>query len=170
MSAGCDTAFAVITGDDTAAAVAMHETNTSSFPEEALLNLDVFVCVYGGAMAGEFPRTVEEIFGDFNGRRKALITALTTGTDFEEFFQQFNPVGGALCLYGFSNGLWEVNFPGKSEPVDLPEPISGINIARDEMQEKNLLALVAVHSDALLLSIAFYCGSMAGFDKADRYP
>jgi len=37
------------------------------------------------------------------------------------------------------------------------------------MQEKDWLALVAVHSDAWLLSVAFYFGARFGFDKADRY-
>nr|GMD63899.1 PHD finger protein ALFIN-LIKE 4-like [Ipomoea batatas] len=36
------------------------------------------------------------------------------------------------------------------------------------MQEKDWLALVAVHSDAWLLSVAFYFGARFGFDKADR--
>ena len=37
------------------------------------------------------------------------------------------------------------------------------------MQEKDWLSLVAVHSDAWLLSVAFYFGARFGFDKADRY-
>ncbi|KAK9726921.1 hypothetical protein RND81_05G245900 [Saponaria officinalis] len=36
------------------------------------------------------------------------------------------------------------------------------------MHEKDWLALVAVHSDAWLLSVAFYFGARFGFDKADR--
>ncbi|XP_065630748.1 PHD finger protein ALFIN-LIKE 4 isoform X2 [Quercus suber] len=36
------------------------------------------------------------------------------------------------------------------------------------MQEKDWLSLVAVHSDAWLLSVAFYFGARFGFDKADR--
>ncbi|TKY58015.1 PHD finger protein ALFIN 4 [Spatholobus suberectus] len=35
------------------------------------------------------PRTVEEVFRDFKGRRAALIKALTT--DVEEFYQQCDP-------------------------------------------------------------------------------
>lgn len=54
-------------------------------------------------------------------------------------------------------------------PPELPEPALGINFARDGMQEKDWLALVAVHSDAWLLSVAFYFGARFGFDKADRY-
>lgn len=54
-------------------------------------------------------------------------------------------------------------------PPELPEPALGINFARDGMQEKDWISLVAVHSDAWLLAVAFYFGSRFGFDKADRY-
>lgn len=37
------------------------------------------------------------------------------------------------------------------------------------MQEKDWLSLVAVHSDAWLLAVAFYFGARFGFDKSDRY-
>ncbi|CAN0884013.1 PHD finger protein ALFIN-LIKE 9 [Linum grandiflorum] len=36
------------------------------------------------------------------------------------------------------------------------------------MQEKDSLSLVAVHSDACLLSVAFYFGARFGFDKFDN--
>ncbi|CAA6667764.1 unnamed protein product [Spirodela intermedia] len=36
------------------------------------------------------------------------------------------------------------------------------------MEEKDWLALVAVHSDAWLLSVAFYFGARFGFDKESR--
>lgn len=54
-------------------------------------------------------------------------------------------------------------------PPELPEPALGINFARDGMQEKDWLSLVAVHSDAWLLAVSFYFGARFGFDKADRY-
>jgi hypothetical protein len=54
-------------------------------------------------------------------------------------------------------------------PPELPEPALGINFARDGMQEKDWLSLVDVHSDAWLLSMAFYFGARFGFDKADMY-
>ncbi|XP_022729388.1 PHD finger protein ALFIN-LIKE 5-like isoform X3 [Durio zibethinus] len=73
-----------------------------------------------------------------------------------------------LCLYGFPNEQWEVNLPAEEVPPELPEPALGINFARDGMQEKDWLSLVAVHSDAWLLAVAFYFGSRFGFDKADR--
>ncbi|KAF3673286.1 PHD finger protein ALFIN-LIKE 5 [Capsicum chinense] len=118
----------------------------------------------GGAQYN--PRTVEEVFGDLKGRRAGLIKALTT--DVEEFYQQCDPEKENLCLYGFPSEQWEVNLPAEEVPPELPEPALGINFARDGMQQKDWLALVAVHSDAWLLSVAFYFGARFGFDKADR--
>ncbi|ESW10677.1 hypothetical protein PHAVU_009G229200 [Phaseolus vulgaris] len=117
--------------------------------------------------AGHYnPRTVEEVFRDFKGRRTGMIKALTT--DVEEFYQQCDPEKENLCLYGFPNEQWEVNLPAEEVPPELPEPALGINFARDGMQEKDWLSLVAVHSDAWLQSVAFYFGARFGFDKADR--
>ena len=59
--------------------------------------------------------------------------------------------------------------PVEEVPPELPEPALGINFARNEMQKKDWLALVAAQSDAWLLSVAFYFGARFGFDKADRY-
>ncbi|KAL5768563.1 hypothetical protein ACOSQ2_015346 [Xanthoceras sorbifolium] len=118
----------------------------------------------GGAQYN--PRTVEEVFRDFKGRRAGMIKALTT--DVEDFYQQCDPEKENLCLYGFPNEQWEVNLPAEEVPPELPEPALGINFARDGMQEKDWLSLVAVHSDAWLLAVAFYFGARFGFDKADR--
>ncbi|CAN4099426.1 unnamed protein product [Withania somnifera] len=112
------------------------------------------------------PRTVEEVFRDFKGRRSGMIKALTT--DVEEFYQQCDPEKENLCLYGFPSEHWEVNLPAEEVPPELPEPALGINFAGDGMLEKDWLALVAVHSDAWLLSVAFYFGARFVFDKADR--
>ncbi|KAG2728729.1 hypothetical protein I3760_01G217900 [Carya illinoinensis] len=112
------------------------------------------------------PRTVEEVFRDFKGRRAGMIKALTA--DVEEFYQQCDPEKENLCLYGFPSEQWEVNLPAEEVPPELPEPALGINFARDGMQEKDWLSLVAVHSDAWLLAVAFYFGARFGFDKADR--
>ncbi|XP_015865990.1 PHD finger protein ALFIN-LIKE 4 isoform X1 [Ziziphus jujuba] len=120
----------------------------------------------GGGGAHYNPRTVEEVFRDFKGRRAGMIKALTT--DVEEFYQQCDPEKENLCLYGFPSEQWEVNLPAEEVPPELPEPALGINFARDGMQEKDWLSLVAVHSDAWLLSVAFYFGARFGFDKADR--
>ncbi|KAK3438604.1 hypothetical protein EUGRSUZ_C03252 [Eucalyptus grandis] len=119
----------------------------------------------GGAQYN--PRTVEEVFRDFKGRRAGMIKALTT--EVEEFYQQCDPEKENLCLYGFPSEQWEVNLPAEEVPPELPEPALGINFARDGMQEKDWLSLVAVHSDAWLLSVAFYFGARFGFDKADRF-
>ncbi|ESR39851.1 PHD finger protein ALFIN-LIKE 4 [Citrus sinensis] len=119
-----------------------------------------------GGVAQNNPRTVEEVFRDFKGRRAGMIKALTT--DVEEFYQQCDPEKENLCLYGFPSEQWEVNLPAEEVPPELPEPALGINFARDGMQDKDWLSLVAVHSDAWLLAVAFYFGARFGFDKADR--
>ncbi|KAL8170461.1 hypothetical protein V2J09_022265 [Rumex salicifolius] len=118
----------------------------------------------GGAQYN--PRTVEEVFKDFKARRVGLIKALTT--DVDDFFQQCDPEKENLCLYGFPSGNWEVNLPAEEVPPELPEPALGINFARDGMKEQDWLALVAVHSDAWLLSVAYYFGARFGFERSDR--
>ncbi|KAJ0977195.1 hypothetical protein J5N97_012669 [Dioscorea zingiberensis] len=118
-------------------------------------------------MDGGFnPRTAEDVFRDFRGRRAGLIKALTT--DVERFYQLCDPEKENLCLYGLPNETWEVNLPAEEVPPELPEPALGINFARDGMNEKDWLALVAVHSDAWLLAVAFYFGARFGFDKEAR--
>ncbi|GAB4848572.1 PHD finger protein ALFIN-LIKE 7 [Ancistrocladus abbreviatus] len=112
------------------------------------------------------PRTVEEVFNDFKGRRAGLIKALTT--DVDKFYQQCDPEKENLCLYGLPNESWEVNLPVEEVPPELPEPALGINFARDGMQEKDWLSLVAVHSDSWLLAVAFYFGARFGFGKTER--
>ncbi|XP_055816452.1 PHD finger protein Alfin1-like [Solanum dulcamara] len=117
-------------------------------------------------MENSVPRTVEEVFSDFKSRRVALIKALTT--EVEKFYQQCDPEKENLCLYGLPNETWEVNLPVEEVPPELPEPALGINFARDGMQEKDWLSLVAVHSDSWLLSVAFYFGARFGFGKSER--
>ncbi|XP_052192977.1 PHD finger protein ALFIN-LIKE 7-like isoform X2 [Diospyros lotus] len=112
------------------------------------------------------PRSVEEVFNDFKGRRAGLIKALTT--EVEKFYQQCDPEKENLCLYGLPNETWEVNLPVEEVPPELPEPALGINFARDGMQEKDWLSLVAVHSDSWLLAVAFYFGARFGFGKNER--
>ncbi|KAG5548818.1 hypothetical protein RHGRI_014238 [Rhododendron griersonianum] len=73
-----------------------------------------------------------------------------------------------LCLYGLPNETWEVNLPVEEVPPELPEPALGINFARDGMQEKDWLSLVAVHSDSWLIGVAFYFGARFGFGKSER--
>ncbi|KAH1131791.1 hypothetical protein J1N35_003169 [Gossypium stocksii] len=112
------------------------------------------------------PRTVEEVFRDFKGCRARMIKAPTINVG--EFFQQCDPEKENLCLYGFPSEQWEVNLPAEEVPPELPEPALGINFARDGMQERDWLSLIAVHSDTWLLSVAFYFGARFGFYKTDR--
>nr|CAB3461446.1 unnamed protein product [Digitaria exilis] len=111
-------------------------------------------------------RTAEEVFRDFRGRRAGMIKALTT--DVEKFYQLCDPEKENLCLYGYPNETWEVTLPAEEVPPEIPEPALGINFARDGMDEKDWLALVAVHSDSWLLAVAFYFAARFGFDKEAR--
>lgn len=72
-----------------------------------------------------------------------------------------------LCLYGHPNESWEVTLPAEEVPPELPEPALGINFARDGMNRKDWLSLVAVHTDSWLLSVAFYLG--ARLNRNERY-
>ena len=57
--------------------------------------------------------------------------------------------------------------PAEEVPTELPEPALGINFAREGMNRRDWLALVAVHSDSWLLSVAFYYA--ARLNRNDRY-
>ncbi|WMV33451.1 hypothetical protein MTR67_026836 [Solanum verrucosum] len=103
------------------------------------------------------PRTVEEIFKDFSARHAAVLRALTS--DVEEFYSQCDPERDNLCLYGHPNDSWEVAVPAEEVPPELPEPVLGINFARDGMERRDWLSLVAMHTDSWLLSVAFYFGA-----------
>lgn len=107
-------------------------------------------------MSTDFPRTVEEIFDDFQKRRGGLLKALTEEVD--DFYQQCDPERDNLCLYGHRDGSWNVDLPADEVPPELPEPCLGINFARDGMAKKDWLALVAVHSDAWLMAVSFFYG------------
>lgn len=102
----------------------------------------------------DYPKTVEDIFEDLKQRRAGLLTALTD--EVEEFYKQCDPEKENLCLYGEREGTWIVALPAEEVPPELPEPCLGINFARDGMARKDWLALVAVHSDAWLVSVAFF--------------
>lgn len=72
-------------------------------------------------------------------------------------------------MYAYPGGSWEVTLPAEEVPPELPEPALGINFARDGMHEKDWLSLVAVHSDAWLLSVSFYFAARFGFGRSERY-
>lgn len=73
-----------------------------------------------------------------------------------------------LCLYGLPTGLWEVNLPVEEVPSEIPEPVLGINFAREGMPKSQWLLLVAIYGDAWLISVAFYFGARFNFDKNER--
>nr|GMC46997.1 PHD finger protein ALFIN-LIKE 4-like [Ipomoea batatas] len=118
-------------------------------------------------MAHFNPRSVEEAFLQFKGRRTALLTALTT--DFDEVYRLCDPAHKhKLSLYGYPGERWEVNGAEKVMHAVLPEPLRGINFARDRMEKREWLAMLAHHSDLWLLAVAFNFSSRFGHDKADR--
>ncbi|KAK1628397.1 hypothetical protein QYE76_002712 [Lolium multiflorum] len=124
----------------------------------------------GGIMRAAEPgavhRTPEDVFHDFRARQKGLLKAFTT--DVDKFYLMCDPEKENLCLYGLPNGSWEVNLPAEEVPPELPEPALGINFARDGMDDKDWLSLVAAHTDSWLLSVAFYFGARFGFDQDSR--
>ncbi|KAK1264976.1 PHD finger protein ALFIN-LIKE 1 [Acorus gramineus] len=110
------------------------------------------------------PKSVEDIFRDYSGRRAGIVRALCY--DVHEVYELCDPEKENLCLYGHPNDMWEVTLPAEEVPPELPEPALGINFARDGMDRKDWLSLVAVHSDSWLLSVAFYLG--ARLNRNDR--
>lgn len=70
-------------------------------------------------------------------------------------------------MFGYPNGTWEVALPAEEVPPELPEPSLGINFARDGMDKKHWMSLVAAHTDSWLLYVAFYYG--ARVDRNGRY-
>jgi hypothetical protein len=109
-------------------------------------------------------RSPEELYNEYRGRRTAILRALTS--DVDRFYQACDPERENLCLYAHPDGTWSVDLPCEEVPPELPEPALGINFARDGMQRQDWLALVAVHSDSWLLSLAFYKG--ARFNREQR--
>ncbi|KZV14613.1 PHD finger protein ALFIN-LIKE 1 [Dorcoceras hygrometricum] len=111
-------------------------------------------------------RTVEEIFKDYSARRAGILRALIY--DVDEFYGICDPEKENLCLYGHPNETWEVNLPAEEVPPELPEPALGINFARDGMNRRDWLSLIAVHSDCWLLSVAFYLGARLNRNERKR--
>ncbi|KAG1679684.1 hypothetical protein FOA52_006203 [Chlamydomonas sp. UWO 241] len=98
---------------------------------------------------------------------EAALGALEPLTDdVESFYAQADPTKPNQCLYGYPDGSWAVDAPPDEVPAEVPEPALGINFARDGMQRKDWLGLVAVHSDSWLISLAFYKG--ARLDAEER--
>ncbi|KAL4436766.1 hypothetical protein ABPG75_003905 [Micractinium tetrahymenae] len=110
------------------------------------------------------PKTIEAIYEDYRNRREGLLLALID--DAKELYAAAGPERENLCLYGHPDGNWSVDLPTEEVPPELPEPVLGINFARDGMERKDWLALCAVHSDAWLMSLAFFYA--ARFDADGR--
>ncbi|CAL0327909.1 unnamed protein product [Lupinus luteus] len=118
------------------------------------------------SISSSTPRSIDEIFNDFTSRRTAILRALTY--DVDEFYSLCDPEKENMCLYGLPNESWEVTLPAEEVPPELPEPVLGINFARDGMNRKDWLSLVAVHSDCWLNSVAFYFGARLNRNERKR--
>lgn len=112
------------------------------------------------------PRSVEDIFKNFAARRSAVLYALTR--DVDDFFSQCDPDKDNLCLYGHPDERWEVTLPAEDVPPEIPEPVLGINFARDGMEKRDWLSLVAMHTDSWLLAVAFYFGAQLNRNERNR--
>lgn len=110
------------------------------------------------------PKTVESIYEDYRMRREGLLMALVD--DHKDLWAACGPDRDNLCLYSYPDGNWAVDLPVVEVPPELPEPVLGINFARDGMDRKDWLALCAVHSDAWLMSLIFFYA--ARFDADGR--
>lgn len=92
----------------------------------------------------------------------------------KNFFELFEEVWDLLlakenlCLYGYAGEIWEVSLPAEEVPSELPEPVLGINFARDGLITKEWTTLVATHSDSWVISVAFFFASRFGFNEDDR--
>lgn len=76
--------------------------------------------------------TPEEVASDYANRRTGVLKALVTDQDI--FYETCDPDKENLCLYGNSDGSWEVALPAEEVPPEMPEPSLGINFARNGMQ------------------------------------
>eukprot|EP01023_Acetabularia_acetabulum_P065813 TRINITY_DN8761_c0_g1_i1.p1 TRINITY_DN8761_c0_g1~~TRINITY_DN8761_c0_g1_i1.p1 ORF type:complete len:238 (+),score=45.33 TRINITY_DN8761_c0_g1_i1:138-851(+) len=109
-------------------------------------------------------RTVSDMYQEYKGRKTALQRALTV--DSTQLHQQCDPQRENLCLYGFPDGTWEVDYPAEEVPPEFPEPALGINFCRDGLKKHEWLTLIAAYSDSWLLAMAFF--KAARFSQESR--
>jgi len=75
---------------------------------------------------------------------------------------QFRPVSlTPLIGYNVGNpdGTWSVDLPAAEVPPEMPEPVLGINFARNGMAMNDWLSLCAIHSDSWLMALLFFFGA-----------
>ncbi|KAL6756904.1 T5E21.1 [Haematococcus lacustris] len=109
-------------------------------------------------------RTPTDVYKDFAGRKRGIISALTRESD--KFYALCSPDRENLALFAFPDGQWSVDLPASEVPPEVPEPALGINFAREGMDRGDWLSLCALHSDSWLLALAFYKG--ARFNREER--
>lgn len=90
--------------------------------------------------------------------------------DVEEFVRQISEKEKEVCLYGHADGEWELREAMNGEMTCRNrDPTVGINFGREGIPLIQWLRLVAIHSDAWLISTAFHNPSHTHFRKLDRY-
>lgn len=76
----------------------------------------------------------------------------------DQLWEQCDPSKENLCLYGYSDGTWEVTLPCEEVPPELPEPTLGINFARDGAPCWLALLAGGACSPSTTLACARACG------------
>ncbi|KAL5062467.1 hypothetical protein RYX36_024204 [Vicia faba] len=79
------------------------------------------------------PRTVEEVFRDFKGRRAGLIKALTTNV--EDFYNQYDPDKENLARFGFDKSDRKRLFNMINELPSIFEVVTGTT--KKKVKEKS---------------------------------
>uniref|UniRef100_A0A0D9UX07 PHD finger protein ALFIN-LIKE n=1 Tax=Leersia perrieri TaxID=77586 RepID=A0A0D9UX07_9ORYZ len=110
--------------------------------------------------------SIDDIFSDFFARRSAIIRALTE--DLQTFVALCDPDLDGMCLYGNSDGTWELAPLPEMVPPDLPEPVLGVNHQRGALQVNDWIAILACHCDSWLLAVAFFHGARLDCDGRVR--
>nr|GMD79109.1 PHD finger protein ALFIN-LIKE 2-like [Ipomoea batatas] len=101
---------------------------------------------------------VEDIFKNISTSRSVVLYALTRDVD----VSQCDLEKDNLCLYSHPDERWEVTLSVEDVLPEIPEPVLGINCARDEMEKRGWLWLVAMHTDSWLLAVVMKVILFAG--------
>lgn len=93
------------------------------------------------------------MFEELVSRREGIIRALTT--DLENFYCC---VSGdeKECLYGFTDGHWEVKLPDEQLGLGFPHPRPFFPPSRPYKKNNDWLSLVCALSEEWLIAIVFY--------------
>lgn len=121
--------------------------------------------VTNGSRKSKCP-SLENIYKDLLCRRDAIIKALTTDLDY--FRSCLNAEVADHCLYGFTDGHWEVKVPDDQFGLGFPHPKPVTYLDRHLKNDNNWLAHVSFQSESWLYSIARYYIAELGLDAEER--